>query len=57
MRSYYTLFARNDYLVRRIVESSRPKIVVVYGAGHSFGVLWQLKKFHGYKPDKRYKAQ
>lgn len=57
MRSYYILFARNDYLVRRIAESPRPKIVVVYGAGHSFGVLWQLKKFHNYKPDRQFKVQ
>lgn len=51
---YFTLFARNDYLVRRIVASPHPKIAVVYGAAHSYGVGWQLRKFHGFRRDKRY---
>lgn len=57
MRSYFTIFARNDFLVKRIAESSRPKIAVVYGSGHSFGVVYYLKKNHGFRKDKRYKAE
>lgn len=56
MRSYFKIFARNDYLVKRVAESPHPKIAVVYGSGHSFGVIYYLKKTHGFRIDKRYKA-
>ncbi len=56
MRSYFTVFARNNYLVRRIVESPRQKIVVVYGAGHYFGVIGQLKN-NGFRKERHYKAE
>lgn len=56
-RDYFTLFARNDLVVRKVSESRRPKIAVVYGSAHSFGVVYFLKKEHGFLIDRRYEAQ
>ncbi len=57
MRSYFMLHARNDYVVSRIQQSSHPRIAVVYGSMHSFGIVWQLKSKHGFKAVKRYDAE
>lgn len=56
-RDYLILFARNDLIVRKVSESRHPKIAVVYGSAHSFGVTYFLKKDHGFRIDRRYKAQ
>lgn len=48
----FSLFLRNDYLVRRVAQSEHPRIAVVYGAAHTPGIVWQLKKRHGFKTDK-----
>lgn len=57
VEDYFTLFARNDLIIRKVTESRRPKIAVIYGSNHSFGVVYLLKKEHGFRTDKRYKAQ
>lgn len=56
-RDYFMLFARNDRIVRKVAESHRPKIAVVYGSSHSFGVVYFLRKDHGLLLERRYKAQ
>lgn len=55
--SYFTRFSRNDYVVRRVAESKHPRIAVVYGAAHSFGIVYDLKKKHGFRIEKGYKAE
>lgn len=57
MHGYFKIFARNNYLVKRIAESPHSKIAVVYGSGHSFGVIHFLKKTHGFRIDRKYKVE
>ena len=49
------LYPRNEYVVRRIVDSQRPRIAVIYGSGHMPGIKYYLKK-HGFRPTRGYKA-
>ena len=49
------LYPRNEYVVRRIVGSQRPRIAVIYGSGHMPGIKYYLKK-HGFRPVRGYKA-
>lgn len=37
------LYPRNEYVVRRIVDSQRPRIAVIYGSGHMPGIKYYLK--------------
>ncbi len=55
-RNYFTLHARNDYVVRRIRTSRHQRIAVVYGSSHSFGIIWRLKKHGGYRLVRSYDA-
>ncbi len=49
------LYPRNEYVVRRIVDSQRPRIAVIYGSAHMPGIKYYLKK-HGFRPMRGYKA-
>ena len=49
------LYPRNEYVVRRIIGSQRPRIAVIYGSGHMPGIKYYLKK-HGFRQTRGYKA-
>ena len=56
-RDALLIAVRNRYLERRIVESSHPKIAVVYGAGHFLWISHDLRWCYGYTKDKTYNAK
>ncbi|WP_418982184.1 hypothetical protein [Alistipes sp.] len=47
---------RNDYLLRRLMRSSHPKIAVVYGAAHTHRLKIDLSSSHGFTVDRKYRA-
>lgn len=48
---------REDLLLRRILETVHPKVVVVYGASHIWHLKLRLRNLEGYTLDKKYKAK
>lgn len=48
------LYPRNEYVVRRIVDSQQQRIAVIYGSGHMPGIKYYLKR-HGFRPVRGYK--
>ena len=53
----FLLGLRNDYIEKRIVESPHPKIVAVYGAGHTRRMKLDFRYLKGYTLDKTYNAK
>lgn len=48
---------RESLIIERILKSQHPKIVVVYGAAHIGMLTLDLKSFHGYEKDKKFKIK
>lgn len=53
----FTRKYRDDLIIERILKSQYPKIVVVYGAAHIGMLTLDLKSFHGYEKDKKFKIK